>query len=242
MTLPRDVEIRRSTQRALTRTEWLESRHSFSFGPHFDPTNTHHGLLLVNNEDLVAPGGGFDTHSHRDMEILTWVLAGSLAHQDSAGNAGVISTGVAQRMSAGTGILHSERNASAEPVHFVQMWVQPDGFGRTPEYEQRELTPRLLAGALVPVASGRVGHDDAIRIGNRSAALHVARLTPGQRIELPDAPYLHVFVACGRVDVEGAGPLAAGDAARFTAIGGQRVAALEPAEVLVWEMHSRVTD
>src|ERR1700754_3295828 len=118
------VDIRRATDRGITTTDWLDSKHSFSFGDHYDPSNTHHGLLLVNNDNIVAPGTGFDTHPHRDMEIVTWVLQGQLAHQDSAGNSGVIYPGLAQRMSAGRGILHSEKNHSAtEPVHFVQMWV-----------------------------------------------------------------------------------------------------------------------
>src|ERR1700741_857769 len=112
------AEIRRATDRAVTTTSWLNSRHSFSFGQNYDPDNTHHGLLLVNNDDIVQPGTGFETHPHRDMEIITWVLGGSLVHQDSTGKAGVIYPGLAQRMSAGTGILHSEKNDSrAEPVH-----------------------------------------------------------------------------------------------------------------------------
>ena len=141
---------------------WLDSKHSFSFGHHYDPANTHHGLLLVNNDDIVDPGTGFDTHPHRDMEIVTWVLQGSLVHQDSTGHNGVIYPGLAQRMSAGTGILHSEKNDSwrlggeqhRDPVHFVQMWVVPDEGGITPGYEQLEIDDELLSGGLVPVASG----------------------------------------------------------------------------------------
>src|ERR1700760_5058023 len=106
------VTICRAGDRAVTRTSWLQSRHSFSFGDHYDPDNTHHGLLLVNNDDIVDPGTGFETHPHRDMEIVTWVLQGSLVHQDSEGYTGVIYPGLAQRMSAGTGILHSEKNDS----------------------------------------------------------------------------------------------------------------------------------
>ena len=136
-TLEPIVDVRRAADRYRTRIPWLDSHHSFSFGPHYDPANTHHGLLLVNNDDVVAPGTGFDTHPHRDMEIVTWVLRGSLVHQDSTGHAGVIYPGLAQRMSAGTGILHSEKNDSwrlqgdrhVDPVHFVQMWVVPDATG-----------------------------------------------------------------------------------------------------------------
>src|SRR5580704_14682260 len=126
------VDIRRAGQRFKTRLSWLDSKHSFSFSRHYDPLNTHHGLLLVSNDDVVRPGTGFETHPHQDMEIVTWVLLGSLVHQDSTGHAGIIYPGLAQRMSAGTGILHSEKNDSwrmrggsehTEPVHFVQMWV-----------------------------------------------------------------------------------------------------------------------
>jgi redox-sensitive bicupin YhaK (pirin superfamily) len=182
------------------------------------------------------------------MEIVTWVLSGSLVHQDSTGRSGVLHPGLAQRMSAGTGILHSERNDAypaepdrrPEPVHFVQMWVVPDESGTVPGYEQREVGDQLLAGDLVPVASGMPAHDGAaaVRIGNRYAALHAARLVPGQSVQLPEAPYLHLFVPRGSVDVEAAGRLSVGDAVRGTATGGQRVTALEPAEVLVWEMHA----
>jgi quercetin 2,3-dioxygenase len=243
------VDIRRADDRAKTRISWLDSKHSFSFGGHYDPDNTHHGLLLVNNDDIVTPGRGFDTHPHRDMEIVTWVLQGSLVHQDSTGNSGVIYPGLAQRMSAGTGILHSEKNDSwrliggqshDEPVHFVQMWVVPDESGIAPGYQQLEIDDELLRGGLVTIASGMAAHSDntAITIRNRNAALHGARLQAGETVELPDAPYLHLFVPRGEVALEGAGPLAEGDAVRFTAAGGRRVTAAGPAELLVWEMHA----
>ena len=245
------VDVRRAADRFRTRIDWLDSRHSFSFGHHYDPGNTGHGLLLVNNDDVVKAGTGFDTHPHQDMEIVTWVLRGSLVHQDSAGHAGVIYPGLAQRMSAGRGILHSEKNDSwrlrgevhDEPVHFVQMWVAPDEPGLTPGYEQLEIEDDLMLGGLVPVASGMSRHDGqaAIRIHNRHAALHAARLAPGRSVILPDAPYLHLFVPRGTVDLEGAGPLAEGDAVRFTGTGGNRVSGTgEGAEILVWEMHARV--
>jgi redox-sensitive bicupin YhaK (pirin superfamily) len=246
------VDVRRAADRARTQISWLDSKHSFSFGPHYDARNTHHGLLLVNNDDVVAPGTGFETHPHRDMEIVTWVLRGALVHQDSEGNHGVIYPGLAQRMSAGTGILHSEKNdtlGSAEidgvqsmtdPVHFVQMWVQPDTAGVTPGYEQLEIADAAMRGKLAPVASGMPRHADdaAIRIGNRDAALYAARLQPGESVELPDAPYVHLFVPVGSVDLEGAGELAEGDAVRLTAAGARRVVAVSPAEILVWEMHA----
>lgn len=242
------VDVRRAADRYTSQFRWLDSKHSFSFGHHHHPANIHHGLLLVNNDDIVQPGTGFDTHPHRDMEIVTWVLEGSLVHEDSTGHNGVIYPGLAQRMSAGRGILHSEKNdswrlrgeAHTDPVHFVQMWVPPDEDNITPGYEQLEIDHELLSGGLVPVASGMAKHagESAIRIKNKYAALHVARLQPGQSIELPEAPFLHLFVPRGSVVLEGAGALATGDAVRFTATGGQRITATEPAEILAWEMHA----
>ncbi|MEP6816122.1 MAG: pirin family protein [Marmoricola sp.] len=245
------VDIRRAGDRYKSKFGWLDSKHSFSFGNHYDRANTNHGLLLVNNDDIVDPGTGFDTHPHRDMEIVTWVLDGSLVHQDSTGHSGLIYPGLAQRMSAGHGILHSEKNDSwrlegkehTDPVHFIQMWVVPDEPNITPGYEQLEIDHELLSGGLVPVASGMDKHDgaSAIRIKNKYAALYAARLQAGQSVELPDAPFLHLFVPRGSVTLEGAGPLETGDAVRFTATGGQRVIATEPAEILAWEMHATVT-
>jgi quercetin 2,3-dioxygenase len=242
------VDVRRAEDRYKSQFGWLDSKHSFSFGHHFNRANTHHGLLLVNNDDVVDPGTGFDTHPHQDMEIVTWVLEGSLVHQDSTGHNGVIYPGLAQRMSAGRGILHSEKNDSwrlagdvhKDPVHFVQMWVVPDENNIIPGYEQLEIDHELLSGGLVPVASGMDKHNgaSAIRINNKYAALHAARLQPGQSIELPEAPFLHLFVPRGSVSLEGAGTLGTGDAVRFTATGGQKVTATEPAEILVWEMHA----
>jgi quercetin 2,3-dioxygenase len=245
------LDVRRSADRFRTRLDWLDSRHSFSFGRHYDPRNTHFGLLLVSNDDVVQAGAGFDTHPHRDMEIVTWVLEGALVHQDSAGHSGVVYPGLAQRMSAGTGILHSERNDSwrltgapehVAPVRFVQMWVVPDELGVEPGYEQRDIGDDLAGGRLVAVASGMPEHRDsaATRIRQRDAALHVARLADGQSANLPSAPYLHLYVARGAVLLEGAGPLAAGDAVRISAAGGELVTAAGEAEILCWQMRGRV--
>ena len=234
------VDVRRAADRAVTRTGWLNSRHSFSFNDSYDPTNTPHGLLLVNHDDVVAPAAGFATHGHRDAEIVTWVLNGALTHHDSIGNSDVIHPGLAQRMSAGAGIEHSERNESSrEPVHFIQMWVAPDTPGRTPGYQQRDIGAALGGGGLVMVASGK---DDAaaITIGNTAATLYAARLQPDSSIELPPAPYLHLFVPLGQASAEGIGVLDTGDAVRFTDSGGERVTATEPAEILVWAMDRRL--
>ena len=251
------VDVRRADQRKRTDLDWLDSRHSFSFGRHYDPANPHFGLLLVSNADVVKPGMGFETHPHRDMEIVTWVLEGSLVHEDSKGNTGVIYPGLAQRMSAGTGIQHSEKNDSwrldDEPhdqdVHFVQMWMPPDSRSIDPGYEQldinRELGPvDAGSGDLVVVASGMDAHRDrrAIFIQQQHAALYAARLQAGASVDLPAAAFVHLFVARGAVDLEGTGLLDTGDAARMTAAGGQRVTAgVGGAEVLVWEMAARLT-
>jgi hypothetical protein len=244
-----DIDVRRADQRFRTTTDWLDSRHSFSFGQHYDPDNTHFGLLVACNDDVVAPGAGFERHQHADTEIVTWVLHGSLVHQDSTGHSGVVYPGLAQRMSAGSGVWHSETNdawrltgepAHRLPVHFVQMWVPSDAASLPPAYEQLDVTAELQRGELVTVASGRRRHRDAaaIRINQRDAALHAAQLPAGQSVELPEAPYVHLFVARGAVDLAGAGRLARGDAVRLTGADGLRVAAVEPAELLVWEMHS----
>lgn len=241
--MPATVDFRRAADRGVTTTPWLQSRHSFSFGDHYQPDNTHFGLLLVNNDDIVAPRTGFDTHPHRDMEIVTWVLEGELTHQDSAGNNGIIYPGLAQRMSAGSGILHSEKNDSpTQPVHFVQMWVIPDETAITPGYQQDEIGNRLDNVGLVTVASGIPGRDAALTLHNRAAALHVARLRAGDSVDLPPAPYLHVFAARGRLAIEEEGNLGEGDAARLTDADGRRLTAQQAAEVLVWEMHAKLGD
>jgi len=235
------VDIRRATERPHTKIGWLDSRHSFSFGGHWDPANTHFGLLLVSNDDRVAAGSGFETHPHRDMEIVTWVLDGELEHKDSEGNRGVIYPGLAQRMSAGTGIWHSEMNPSkGRDVHFIQMWVVPDRERIDPGYEQLDINDQLAKGGLVPVASG-TGRDGAISIRQQGATLWAGRQQPGEAVTLPDAPYVHLFVGGGAVDLEGAGALVEGDAARITAAGGPRATAgAEGAEILVWEMHGQL--
>ncbi|HEU0088720.1 MAG TPA: pirin family protein [Pseudonocardiaceae bacterium] len=252
-----EVDVRRSQDRMYTGIGWLASRHSFSFGRHYDPRNTHFGLLLVSNDDVVQPGMGFETHPHRDMEIVTWVLDGSLVHQDSEGNSGLIYPGLAQRMSAGTGILHSEKNDSwrldggehhDRDVHFVQMWVPPDTRAIEPGYEQLDISAELGpvdagSGELVVVASGMAAHRDrrAISIRQQHAALYAARLQPGAGVDLPAAPFVHLFVARGSAVLEGTGPLDTGDAARITLSDGPRVTAGPAgAEILVWEMAARL--
>jgi redox-sensitive bicupin YhaK (pirin superfamily) len=236
-TLTPTIDIQRSGERMATRIDWLDSRHSFSFGGHYDPKNTHFGLLLVSNDDVIQPETGFSTHPHRDMEIVTWVLKGELEHKDSEGHIGLIHPGLAQRMSAGTGILHSEINATkGGAVHLVQMWVVPDTAKVRPAYEERDINSELGKGGLVPVASGK-GHDAAISIRQDGAVLWAGRLRAGETVKLPDAPFVHVYVAENDVELERAGGLGAGDAARLSYAGPLTVTAGESgAEVLVWEM------
>src|ERR1700730_2028186 len=191
------MDIRKADTRPHTKVDWLDSRHSFSFGHHHDPKNTHHGLLLVSNDDRVAAGTGFSTHPHEDMEIVTWVLSGRLEHKDSEGNKGELYPGLAQRMSAGTGIWHSEMNPSGgEDVHFIQMWVRPDTEGVAPSYEQKDINRELDKGGLHPIASGSA-HAAAISIRQRGAVLWGGRLKPDETVTVPDGKHVHVFVATG---------------------------------------------
>jgi redox-sensitive bicupin YhaK (pirin superfamily) len=229
------IDVRRAGSRFHTEIDWLDSWHSFSFSTHYDPHNTHHGLLLVHNDDVVAPGTGFGLHPHRDMEIVTWVLSGRLEHRDSEGNHGELYPGLAQRMSAGTGIEHSEMNPSqADEVHFVQMWVPPDTEGIDPSYEQRDVNAELDKGGLRPIASGQ-GHDGAIAIHQHDAVLWGARLRPDETASVPDGAHVHLFVAAGEVDLQDAGVLGSGDAVRLSNAGELALrAGSSGAELLVW--------
>ena len=236
-----EIDVRRADTRFHTDISWLDSWHSFSFGAHYDPDNTHHGLLLVLNDDVIAGGGEFGTHPHRDMEIVTWVLDGTLIHRDSEGNEGTIVRNTAQRMSAGTGIRHSESNASnAERLHLLQMWVPPDKPNLAPSYEQREVGDDIETDELFPLASGRET-DAAIRINQQGATLWIARLRPGGSVTVPAAPFVDVFVARGSVtmEAEGAGDLETGDAVRLTDAGLRTFTARDDeAELVVWESWS----
>jgi len=236
MVMQPKIEVKRAGERFITETGWLQGRHSFSFNNHYDPFNTHHGLLLVNNDDIIEPRTGFDTHPHRDMEIVTWVLEGELEHKDTLGNRDIIYPGLAQRMSAGRGIWHSEKNPSAEQrTRLVQMWVLPDTESIDPGYEQLDIASALAKGGLVPIASGRNEHA-AIRIRQQGAVLWGGKLRPGEAVAVPDSAYAHLYVAGGEAALEGAGLLGEGDAARLTAAGSPMLTAgPQGAEVLIWE-------
>ena len=231
------IDIRRGHERFHTKIDWLDSYHSFSFAGHYDLANTHHGLLLVSNDDSIKAGTGFRTHPHQDMEIVTWVLSGEVEHKDSQGNKGVIYPGLAQRMSAGTGIWHSEMNPRHDQdLHLVQMWVLPDTDHINPGYEQLDINSQLDRGGLVPIASGR-GHNAAISIRHQGAVLWAGRLKPGESVNIPDARFIHLYLAKGAATLEGAGALGTGDAVRLTAAGTPRLTADAGAgvEVLIWE-------
>lgn len=240
---PPRSDVRRAADRFRTDQPGIATAHSFSAGWHYDPTNTSYGLLVAHDEHVLQPGAGFADHPHRDLEIVTWVVSGALAHEDSICRSGTLTPGCVQRMSAGTGVVHSERNAATAPggppAHVVQAWLVPDVPDRAPSYAQLPVPDDRLRGRLTTVASGRAGTDEpAVRLGHRDAALHVTRLCPGQAVRLPAAPWVHVFVLRGAVELEDAGRLCTGDAARRTDGGGEVVTALESAEVLVWEMHA----
>ncbi|MDT0310657.1 pirin family protein [Streptomyces sp. DSM 44917] len=196
----------------------IETLHAFSFGRFYDPDNLRFGALTACNEERLAPGAGFAAHGHRDVEIVTWVLAGELTHEDAAGRATVLRPGDLQRLTAGEGTRHAERNAGAGPLAFVQMWLIPERAGGAPEYE---VVRGLRAGT--PYALPRT-----------DAALRVLRLAPGERAAVPAAPRAYVHVARGAAAL-GSAPLEAGDAARLTAEPQTPAeAGAEGAELLVW--------
>ena len=231
------LTLRRSAERGHAEHGWLESRHTFSFADYHDPAHMGFGPLRVINEDRVQPGKGFGTHGHRDMEIISYVLDGQLEHKDNMGTGSIIVPGDVQRMSAGRGVLHSEYNPSrSAPVHFLQIWIEPDVTGIAPSYEQKAITADLKRGRFALIASpdGRDGsvtiHQDA-RIyaglfdGAEAASHDVA---PGRRA--------YVHVARGSVSVNG-NRLEAGDAAAIAGEVAVRVEAGVDAEVLLFDLN-----
>jgi redox-sensitive bicupin YhaK (pirin superfamily) len=227
------IALRRGADRGVTRVDWLDSRHSFSFGDYFDPARHNYRALRVLNDDRIAPGGGFDTHGHRDMEILTTVLAGELAHRDSMGNGEVIRPGEWQGMTAGTGLLHSEFNPSAtEPTHLLQIWIMPDRQGHTPGYRQKAFAADGAAGAWQLVASPD-GAEGSLPI-HADARVYQARLVDGSRVRHEPAAGRGAFVhvATGSATVNGHA-LAAGDA---VSVEGEPVEATGNGTVLLFDL------
>lgn len=230
------VRIRPSGERGVADFGWLKSRHTFSFGHYYDPEFMGHGPLRVINEDRVTPGRGFGAHSHADMEILSWVLSGSLEHRDSIGSTASILPGELQRMSAGTGITHSEYNGSrTEPVHFLQIWIIPEEEGLRPGYEQRRFEDADLANRLKRVASGD-GREGSVRI-HQDAELYIGRLAAGTELVHPFKPRRlgWVQLAKGTIELDGQA-LEQGDGAAIDNAKSVRIRATADAEVLLFDL------
>ena len=228
--------IRRSHERGHARHGWLDSHHTFSFADYYDPRHMGFGALRVINEDRVAAGEGFPTHGHRDMEILSYVLAGGLEHRDSMGNGSVLRPGHVQRMSAGTGVRHSEFNASkTDPVHFLQIWIEPASRGIKPGYEERIYSEAERQDTLRLIAS-RDGRDGSVQV-HQDLDLFATLLAPGARVQhtLPPGRRAWVHVARGEVTLNGE-RLAAGDAAAITEAGPLALTGATDSEVLVFDL------
>lgn len=229
-------EVRRSTDRGHANHGWLESYHSFSFADYFDPNHVEFGALRVINEDRVVPGAGFGTHGHRDMEILSYVLDGELAHRDSTGTSSVIRPGDVQRMSAGHGVRHSEfNNSHTQPVHFLQIWIQPNVFGIAPEYEEKRFEPDQKRGRLRLIASPD-GTDGSVRI-HQDARVYAGLFDGVERavLEVEAGRRVYVHVARGTIAANGES-LDAGDALKLTAATVLELASGVGAEVIVFDL------
>jgi hypothetical protein len=230
------IELRKAAERGHSNHGWLDSRHTFSFADYHDPRHMGFSVLRVINDDRVEPAAGFPTHGHRDMEIVSYVLEGALEHKDSLGTGSVIRPGEVQRMTAGTGVRHSEYNASrTEPVHFLQIWILPRAQGLVPGYEQKRFEPAELAGRLRLVASPD-GRDSSVTI-HQDAQLYASRLGSGEHVSYTLAPgrRAYVHVARGAVTLNSA-RLAAGDGAGVSSESALTLAAEEPAEVLLFDL------
>ena len=230
------ITVLPSSERFHTEAGWLDSHHSFSFADHYDPERLGFRALRVINDDRVQPARGFGSHSHRDMEIITYVLSGELAHKDSMGNGSIIRPGEVQRMSAGTGVVHSEMNPSrTEPVHFLQIWVVPDRSGHEPGYEQKLFPDAERRGKLRVVASPD-GRDGSVTI-HQDALVHASLLERGERVSysLPPTRHAWVHVARGTVDVNGQS-LREGDGAAISDEDRLDLTARESSEVLLFDV------
>lgn len=230
------ITKRPSTDRGHANHGWLDTYHSFSFADYRDPAHMGFRSLRVINEDRVAPGAGFDAHPHRDMEIITYVLDGALAHQDSTGSRGVITPGVIQRMSAGSGVVHSEFNGSkTDPVHLLQIWIVPDRRGVPPRYEDREFPAASRTNRLALIVSPD-GADGSLDI-HQDARVYNARLDAGARVEHDLGPGRHAWVQVARGEVKlNDVTLSAGDGAAVSDEQHLQLTAATPAEVLVFDL------
>ncbi|MEU3728378.1 pirin family protein [Streptomyces sp. NPDC033538] len=215
------MDVRRADERypGGDATAGIESRHAFSFGPHYDPDNLRFGSLIACNEERLAPGAGFDEHPHSHTEIVTWVVEGELTHRDTAGHETVVRAGDVQRLSSAAGVRHVERNDGPVPLTFVQMWLAPRDPGGEPAYE-------IVRG---------IADSTPYAVPEAGAMLHVRRLAAGERTAVPDGAYVYVHVVRGEVLLSGQ-TLGAGDTARLTDAVGADAVAVTRAELLVWEM------
>jgi quercetin 2,3-dioxygenase len=230
------ITVRSAQDRGLTDAGWLNSRHSFSFADYYDPEHMNFSTLRVINDDHVSPGSGFGTHPHKDMEIVTYVLSGALEHRDSMGNGSVIHPGDVQRMSAGTGVTHSEWNHSkTEAVHFLQIWIIPERTRIEPSYEQQRFEPGELRDRLKLVAS-RDGRDGSVTL-HQDTAIYVAKLSANKSIDFQPASGRHVWVqvASGAMTLGGV-DLGEGDGAAISDEARLELRASTEAEVLVFDL------
>ncbi|MGI6128202.1 MAG: pirin family protein [Planifilum sp.] len=231
------IQIIPSEKRYKADHGWLVTYHSFSFAEYYDPNNIQFGALRVFNDDTVQPGRGFGEHPHADMEIMTYVIDGTLEHRDSLGNRGLLRAGEVQRMTAGTGIFHSEYNASDEkPVHFLQIWFLPDQKGLTPSWEQKAFPPDQKRNRLLPVVSGRpIG--EALHI-HQDVTVYLSLLEAGRQIHHRQEAgrRMYLFVIDGAVVVDGEHAMKAGDSARITGLSELTVSTDEGAEIMLMDL------
>lgn len=216
-------------------SDWLSAYWLFSFDRYYDPANMNFGPLRVFNHDTIAPQSGFPTHSHREMEIVTYILEGELTHADSTGGRGVIRSGEVQRMTAGSGVAHSEINATKERVRLLQMWVTPAKSGLPPAYEQKEFTPQERAGRLFPIASGdKAG--GAVHI-HQDATFYVSALKAGNAVEhvLKTGRRAFVYVIEGEIELNGE-KFETGDQARLTEIEKIEIRGIKPSELILIDL------
>ena len=230
------IAVRRSLERGHAQHGWLESFHTFSFADYRDPRFMGFRDLRVINEDRVRPGRGFDSHSHRDMEIVTFVIEGELQHQDSLGNGSLIRAGDVQRMSAGTGVTHSEYNpSSTDPVHFLQIWILPEREGLAPSYEQRRFGAEDRRGVMRLIASPD-GRDGTLRL-HQDVEIHASLVEPGKPVAHELAAGRHAWIQMIRGEIEVAGvSLAAGDGAAVSDEAQLRIEPRETSELLLFDL------
>jgi redox-sensitive bicupin YhaK (pirin superfamily) len=230
------LQIRRAADRGITKIDWLDSRHTFSFGSYYDANHQGFRDLRVINDDRVEPGQGFGSHPHRDMEILTWILEGALEHEDSMGNRSVIRAGELQRMTAGMGVRHSEFNHSdTEPVRFLQIWIQPQSLGLKPGYEQKSFDAGERTGRLALLASPE-GQDGSLRV-HQDVRLYASLLEEGQVVRHDLAPGRHAWlhVASGSVTLDG-NILEEGDGAAMSEVRSVELETVTSGDVLLFDL------